>query len=156
MVNLWEHGMYFYLDISMFLVVGILIARQVLPSKKNISQWMFLFYFCSYCLLCSRLYQTTICTILYYNECFCFILQLLSIVFKALSDHHVFLEGAILKTSMCTPGKSCSETTTPEEIGGATVQALQRTVPPALAGVLVLLLLITYWHWCRWFMKQHG
>ena len=79
---------------------------------------------------------------------FAFVLffQLLSIVFKALSDHHVFLEGAILKTSMCTPGKSCSETVTPEEIGGATVQALQRTVPPALAGVLVLLLLITYWH----------
>jgi len=61
-------------------------------------------------------------------------------VFKALSDNHVLLEGALLKPNMVTPGFSSAEykTTTPERIAHATVTVLQRTVPPALPGVTFL------------------
>jgi len=66
--------------------------------------------------------------------------HVLSVVFKALADNHVFLEGALLKPNMVTPGHESAEykTTTPEQIGKATVTALQRTVPPALPGVTFL------------------
>lgn len=58
-------------------------------------------------------------------------------VYKALSDHHVFLEGTILKTSMVTPGDDYSKTPgaktyTDEDIAKATVTALKRTVPVAV------------------------
>ena len=49
-------------------------------------------------------------------------------------DHHIFLEGTLLKPNMVTAGQSCSKKYTPETIAAATVQALQRTVPPAVPG----------------------
>lgn len=58
----------------------------------------------------------------------------LAAVYKALNDHHVYLEGTILKPNMVTPGQSCSKKATAEEIAKATVTALQRTVPPAVPG----------------------
>lgn len=58
----------------------------------------------------------------------------LAAVYKALNDHHVYLEGTILKPNMVTPGQSASEKATAEEIAKATVTALQRTVPPAVPG----------------------
>lgn len=58
----------------------------------------------------------------------------LAAVYKALNDHHVYLEGTILKPNMVTPGQSSSEKATAEEIAKATVTALQRTVPPAVPG----------------------
>eukprot|EP01114_Cavostelium_apophysatum_P003489 TRINITY_DN133_c0_g1_i1.p2 TRINITY_DN133_c0_g1~~TRINITY_DN133_c0_g1_i1.p2 ORF type:complete len:360 (+),score=119.15 TRINITY_DN133_c0_g1_i1:73-1152(+) len=66
--------------------------------------------------------------------------HVLAVVFKALSDNHVFLEGALLKPNMVTPGHESAEykTTPPEAIAKATVTALQRTVPPALPGVTFL------------------
>ncbi|VDN38822.1 unnamed protein product [Cylicostephanus goldi] len=33
--------------------------------------------------------------------------QVLAFVYKALSDHHVYLEGTLLKPNMVTPGQSC-------------------------------------------------
>uniref|UniRef100_A0A8K9XPJ4 Fructose-bisphosphate aldolase n=1 Tax=Oncorhynchus mykiss TaxID=8022 RepID=A0A8K9XPJ4_ONCMY len=57
---------------------------------------------------------------------------------SALSDHHVYLEGTLLKPNMVTPGHSCPQKYTNEEIAMATVTALRRTVPPAVTGVTFL------------------
>lgn len=62
----------------------------------------------------------------------------LAAVYKALNDHHVYLEGTLLKPNMVTPGQSCAKRATPEEIAQATVTALQRTVPPAVPGICFL------------------
>jgi len=62
----------------------------------------------------------------------------LAAMYKALSDHHVYLEGTLLKPNMVTAGHSCSHKYTKEEIAMATVTALRRTVPPAVPGVTFL------------------
>ena len=54
---------------------------------------------------------------------------------QALSDHHVLLEGTLLKPNMVTPGVDYRPVASAQEIGDATVRALQRTVPPAVPGV---------------------
>ncbi|CAI2737223.1 unnamed protein product, partial [Dicrocoelium dendriticum] len=64
--------------------------------------------------------------------------QVLAFVYKALADHHVYLEGTLLKPNMVTAGQSCSKRYSPSENALATVQALQRTVPPAVVGVTFL------------------
>lgn len=60
--------------------------------------------------------------------------QVLAAVYKALSDHHVYLEGTLLKPNMVTAGHSCPTKYSSEEIAMATVTALRRTVPPAVTG----------------------
>jgi len=60
----------------------------------------------------------------------------LAAVYKALNDHHVFLEGTLLKPNMVTAGQSCTTKYTPQDIAAATVTALNRTVPAAVAGTL--------------------
>merc|ERR1719150_1605786 len=62
----------------------------------------------------------------------------LAAVYKALSDHHVYLEGSLLKPNMVTPGQACPVKASPAEVGRATVTALARTVPPAMPGVVFL------------------
>jgi len=62
----------------------------------------------------------------------------LAATYKALNDHHVYLEGTLLKPNMVTPGKESTETVTPEQIGAATVTALSRTLPAAVPGVVFL------------------
>jgi fructose-bisphosphate aldolase class I len=62
----------------------------------------------------------------------------LAYTYKALNDHHVFLEGTLLKPNMVTPGQSCKTSFSNAEIGQATVTALQRTVPAAVPGVVFL------------------
>lgn len=63
----------------------------------------------------------------------------LSYVYRALNDHHVFLEGTLLKPNMCTAGMQYKGTKpTHEQIALATVTALQRAVPPAVPGVVFL------------------
>jgi len=62
----------------------------------------------------------------------------LSFVYKALNDHHVFLEGTLLKPNMVTAGAQCTKTYTPEQVAIATVQALSRTMPAAVPGVTFL------------------
>jgi len=64
--------------------------------------------------------------------------QTLAYTYKALSDHHVFLEGTLLKPNMVTPGQSSSKRASNEEIALATVTALRRGVPPAVPGVVFL------------------
>ncbi|KAI6188512.1 Fructose-bisphosphate aldolase [Aphelenchoides besseyi] len=62
--------------------------------------------------------------------------QALAYQYKALADHHVFLEGTLLKPNMVTPGQSSSKKATPEEVGLATVTALRRGVPAAVSSFL--------------------
>jgi len=62
----------------------------------------------------------------------------LAYTYKALADHHVFLEGTLLKPNMVTAGHSCPTKYTAEQIAKATVTALQRGVPPAVPGVVFL------------------
>lgn len=64
--------------------------------------------------------------------------QVLSFVYKALADHHVFLEGTLLKPNMCTSGQSAAVKANPEQVGQATVTALRRTVPAAVPGIVFL------------------
>jgi len=64
--------------------------------------------------------------------------RVLAAVYKALSDHNVFLEGTLLKPNMVTPGASCKTRASSQEIALATVTALRRTVPPAMPGVVFL------------------
>jgi len=64
--------------------------------------------------------------------------KVLAAVYKALSDHHVYLEGTLLKPNMVTPGQSCSKKYAPQDIAKATVTTLQRTVPVAVPGITFL------------------
>ncbi|RXN03894.1 fructose-bisphosphate aldolase C [Labeo rohita] len=64
--------------------------------------------------------------------------QVLAEVYKAMFDHHVYLEGTLLKPNMVTPGHSCPTKYSAEEVAMATVTALRRTVPPAVTGVTFL------------------
>lgn len=63
--------------------------------------------------------------------------RVLAACFKALNDHHVLLEGCLLKPNMVTPGTEGPKVTS-GEIAYMTVRTLQRTVPPALCGVMFL------------------
>nr|CAD7258859.1 unnamed protein product [Timema shepardi] len=62
----------------------------------------------------------------------------LSAVFKCLSDYQVFLEGCLLAVNMVTSGNSSAWKCSPQDVAMATVTTLNRTVPPAVAGVLLL------------------
>uniref|UniRef100_A0A8C6X1G8 Fructose-bisphosphate aldolase n=1 Tax=Naja naja TaxID=35670 RepID=A0A8C6X1G8_NAJNA len=65
--------------------------------------------------------------------------KVLAAVYKALSDHHIYLEGTLLKPNMVTPGHACPTKYSPEEIAMATVTALRRTLfPSAPAGITFL------------------
>ncbi|KAJ3105769.1 hypothetical protein HDU97_007589 [Phlyctochytrium planicorne] len=64
--------------------------------------------------------------------------DVLAYVYKALSLHHVYLEGTLLKPNMVCPGQDCKTKYTPEQIGEATITVLRRTVPPAVPGVTFL------------------
>lgn len=61
--------------------------------------------------------------------------KVLAATFKALSDHHVLLEGALLKPNMVRSGSSSADQAGPADIARATVRVLQHTVPPALPGI---------------------
>jgi fructose-bisphosphate aldolase class I len=62
----------------------------------------------------------------------------LGYVYKALNDHHVYLEGTLLKPNMVTAGQACATKCSHLDIALATVKALSRTVPPAVPGVVFL------------------
>jgi fructose-bisphosphate aldolase class I len=64
--------------------------------------------------------------------------NVLATVYKALNDHHVYLEGTLLKPSIVSPGKNCSKTYSVKQIAEATVIALRRTVPAAVPGIMFL------------------
>jgi fructose-bisphosphate aldolase class I len=65
--------------------------------------------------------------------------KVLAACYKALSDHHVYLEGTLLKPNMCTAGfQYTGPKNSAVEIATATVTALSRAVPPAVPGVTFL------------------
>ncbi|XP_033103920.1 fructose-bisphosphate aldolase, non-muscle type-like [Anneissia japonica] len=64
--------------------------------------------------------------------------QVLAATYKALSDHHVYLEGTLLKPNMVLPGSSCPTKYSAQDCAVATVQALQRCVPVAVPGITFL------------------
>jgi fructose-bisphosphate aldolase class I len=64
--------------------------------------------------------------------------EVLAYVYKALADHHVYLEGTLLKPNMVTAGQSCSKKYSPEDVATATVKALLRRVPAAVPGITFL------------------
>jgi fructose-bisphosphate aldolase class I len=64
--------------------------------------------------------------------------RVLSATYKALMDHHIYLEGTLLKPNMVLPGYQCSKKYTPEDVARATVTVFQRTIPVAVPGVTFL------------------
>jgi len=64
--------------------------------------------------------------------------KVLAAVYKALSDNGVYLEGSLLKPSMTCPGADCEEPVSSEQIAKATVATLEKTVPPAVPGIMFL------------------
>jgi fructose-bisphosphate aldolase class I len=59
-------------------------------------------------------------------------------VIKALNDHGVLLEGALLKPNMITHGSECSTKVSAQEIAWKTVRTLLRTIPGAIPGIMFL------------------
>ncbi|MCI09918.1 fructose-bisphosphate aldolase, partial [Trifolium medium] len=63
--------------------------------------------------------------------------RVLAACYKALSDHHVLLEGTLLKPNMVTPGSDAPKVAA-EVIAQHTVRALLRTVPAAVPAIVFL------------------
>ncbi|XP_049848548.1 uncharacterized protein LOC126315341 [Schistocerca gregaria] len=64
--------------------------------------------------------------------------RVFSATYKALMDHHVFLEGTLLKPNMVVPGADSGAKATPNEVASYTIRTLQRTVPVAVPGIVFL------------------
>jgi fructose-bisphosphate aldolase class I len=64
--------------------------------------------------------------------------ETLSVLFRALHDARVDLEGTILKTNMIVPGKDCATHASSKEIAEHTLRVLRETVPPAIPGIAFL------------------
>ncbi|CAN4117236.1 unnamed protein product [Withania somnifera] len=71
------------------------------------------------------------------NKCADVTERVLAACYKALNDHHVLLEGTLLKPNMVTPGSESAKVA-PEVIAEYTVRALQRTMPAAVPAVVFL------------------
>lgn len=63
--------------------------------------------------------------------------KVISSCYRSLNEQHVILEGTLLKPNMVLPGAQAPQVSV-ERVALATVQALQRTVPPAVPGVTFL------------------
>lgn len=59
-------------------------------------------------------------------------------VMKQLIDHHLILEGLLLKPNMITPGATSTVKATPAQIAWLTVRTLSRTIVPAVPGIMFL------------------
>jgi len=64
--------------------------------------------------------------------------QVITTCYFELMKHHVLLEGTLLKPNMVVPGKQCKDKADAKSIAKATVTALQRSVPPAVPGIVFL------------------
>ncbi|KAJ3330523.1 Fructose-bisphosphate aldolase 4, cytosolic [Blyttiomyces sp. JEL0837] len=64
--------------------------------------------------------------------------KVIAACYKKLSDHHIYLEGTLLKPNMVCPGQDCPVKYAPADIAKATVTVLRRTVPAAVPGVTFL------------------
>ena len=63
--------------------------------------------------------------------------KVLAATYKALADNHVLLEGTLLKPNMVLPGAEGPKVD-PRMAAALTLQALRRTVPAAVPGVMFL------------------
>ena len=57
---------------------------------------------------------------------------------KALYDHHLLLEGLLLKPNMVRSGADAPQQASMAEVAAYTLRTLQRTIPPAIPGVTFL------------------
>jgi fructose-bisphosphate aldolase class I len=64
--------------------------------------------------------------------------KVLSACYKALSDQNVDLDGTLLKPNMVISGNEHRSKSSPAEVAAHTVLALQRSVPPAVPGIMFL------------------
>ena len=64
--------------------------------------------------------------------------RVIAACYKALSDHHVMLEGTLLKPNMVRSGSDAKVQATAKEIALATVRVLQHTTPCAVPGITFL------------------
>jgi fructose-bisphosphate aldolase class I len=64
--------------------------------------------------------------------------ETLKVVFSALANQRVYLEGMILKPSMVVSGKDCPRQAGVEEVAERTIRCLKRTVPGAVPGIAFL------------------
>jgi len=71
------------------------------------------------------------------NKCAAVTEKVLATVYKALSDHHVLLEGTLLKPNMVLAGADSPEVDV-RTAAYLTVRTLSRTVPPAVPGITFL------------------
>lgn len=62
----------------------------------------------------------------------------LRMVYQALSQNGVFLEGSLLKPSMTLPGKECTTAPSPDQVAEFTLRTLERTVPVSVPAILFL------------------
>lgn len=63
--------------------------------------------------------------------------KVLAAVYKSIHDHHLLLEGTLLKPNMVTPGANGPQVSH-EQNALATVTVLRRTVPAAVPGIVFL------------------
>ncbi len=64
--------------------------------------------------------------------------ETLHVVFDALYEHGVCLEGMLLKPSMVISGKDCKVQASVQEVAERTVRCLRRVVPAAVPGIVFL------------------
>mmetsp|Transcript_23239 Transcript_23239/g.22392 ORF Transcript_23239/g.22392 Transcript_23239/m.22392 type:complete len:360 (+) Transcript_23239:49-1128(+) len=64
--------------------------------------------------------------------------RVIAACYKSLSDHHVMLEGTLLKPNMVRSGSDAKVQATAKEIAHATVRVLQHTTPCAVPGITFL------------------
>lgn len=64
--------------------------------------------------------------------------NVLHVVFNALFDQRVLLEGLLLKPNMVISGKECAKQASVKEVAFATLRCLSRHVPAAVPGIVFL------------------
>ena len=60
--------------------------------------------------------------------------QVLSVVYKALVDHQVYLEGTVLKPSMVTSGNKCAQQAEPDLVAQLTMLGKFHSAPSVWVG----------------------
>ena len=66
--------------------------------------------------------------------------QVLAAVYKALADHHVYLEGTVLKPSMVTSGTKSPQQASPQEVAHLTLLGTFHT--RHCTGQLIILMML--------------
>ncbi len=72
------------------------------------------------------------------DRCYDVTQAVLKQLYQDLNEHHVFLEGSVLKPNMVISGTKCPDQAEAEEIAEKTVYCLKSSVPEAVAGIAFL------------------